>query len=202
MQKNTCYTILIYIIGLAYIFLFFESCCDSTRYNTQKECNCELSLPLFNEDAVPIYIYQVKNKSSLTVVDSIYSFYENDPLMIIFNFRICNIKDSLAEGHLEGEIYADLPNKYNLILKNTKGYIKCKYLYLSFSTYDTLILYSNHNHNSKKIKIPKPVFLTLKVINCWKNWIYVEYNDSIHKQKINGWLAPEHQCANVLTTCN
>jgi hypothetical protein len=74
-------------------------------------------------------------------------------------------------------------------------------LWLNTQNYDgeLIPLYSNPDTTSNVMNKLSGA-QTVQVINVCKNWAYIKGKDS-SKKTVEGWLAPNDQCSNPLTTC-
>lgn len=76
------------------------------------------------------------------------------------------------------------------------GWVYASLLGTSTRGYGTksVIVYNKSNSQSETIgQIPSQ--RSVKLLSCERNWALVEYDG------LKGWIAPESQCANPLTTC-
>ncbi len=93
-------------------------------------------------------------------------------------------------------------NGINKDTAEKKGWIELQYLGIYPSGWEGGIkFYSEPTKESKILSVfQKPYYIPLRILKCSGEWLYVYvYENGIKKE---GWLSPENQCSNPLTTCN
>jgi len=118
------------------------------------------------------------------------------------------INDTISEDYFVFKIlqtvenYAFISGGY--IISDTtiiNGWIELKYITTNLVIEDSIPLYSNHSKKSAiQSHINYPYWQPVKIIKCYKNWLFIEYTDKY--QKKSGWLSNEYNCSNPYTTCN
>ncbi|MDR1006119.1 MAG: hypothetical protein LBL74_04570 [Bacteroidales bacterium] len=117
------------------------------------------------------------------------------------------INDTMTEDYFIATIfriernYAYVKGSYVLEEGNDiEGWIEKKYLGTNIISESKVPLYSAPKISSKKIYITNPEWYPIEIIKCYKDWVYIIYEDK--NQKRMGWLLLEYQCSNPYTTCN
>ena len=92
-------------------------------------------------------------------------------------------------------------NHIAIVVNGETTYVKKGCLAVNTRNYDgeTLYMYSKPDYNSKVVHKTTQEH-TVTIYDICNGWLYVCLNNN-HREKVYGWIAPDMQCPNPVTTC-
>lgn len=160
-----------------YIILLILLSCKSQHFS---------AITLLRPDNIKVIVTNEKGDSIGYLINDI----EQDYYSLI---NLLEISDSIA--HIQATVLFRDTTYIN-------GYINLKYIGINPNSHNPIPLYKYPNENSPIIsKIIHPQWGDkYNVTNFSKNnWLFIELNEDGVLKK--GWLSPNNQCTNPLTTC-